>query len=323
MRRRAVLALATAGLLTLAGCGSGDPAPANPGTTDRTPSDAPPADAPRVPGLAIYESRYDVAETSERVQDGLRESGMVATVVDHAENAAGVGQELRPTTLVIGGAPPAGTPIMLAEQRAGLDLPKKLLAWETADGTVYLGHNSAEYIASRAGIPADSPALSTLRTASARIASTASGSDQPLADGDEVQAVTADGYLVEQRSDASVEESIARYQQAFAERGLTSLATVDHAEGAASIGAQLSPTTVTFTGNPKIGTTLLQANQTIGIDLPTRYLAWQDDAGTVRVGHPDIRALAQRHTVTGVGDTLTMIANATAMFTDIAAGAPH
>lgn len=100
------------------------------------------------------------------------------------------------------------------------------------------------------------------------------------------------------------------------------VATVEHALGTASIGAQLRPTQVTFVGNPAVGTPLLQASQTIGIDLPVRYLAWEDDASTVRVAYPDIRALAQRHAVTGPDEALAMIEKATASFTATAAGAP-
>ncbi|MDQ3152668.1 MAG: DUF302 domain-containing protein [Actinomycetota bacterium] len=315
--RRALLALATAGLLALTGCGSDtDPAPAEP-----APTDAPPATPPQVAGLAVYESRYDVVETSMRVQDGLRQAGMVVAVVDHAANASSVGQELRPTTLVIGGAPPAGTPIMQEQQRAAVDLPQKFLTWQAEDGTTYLAHNSAEYVAARAGIPADSPALDVLRTAAARISAAASGTDRPLSAGADVSVVTGDGYLVEQTSDASVPQSIARYQQAFTDRGLMAVATVDHAKGATSIGEQLRPTQVTFVGNPMVGTTLLQASQTIGIDLPVRYLAWEDEAGTVHLAHPDIRVLAERHSVTGTDETLDMIEMATARLTGTAAGA--
>ncbi len=79
---------------------------------------------------------------------------------------------------------------------------------------------------------------------------------------------------------------------------------------------------MTFVGNPAVGTPLLQASQTIGIDLPVRYLAWEDDAGAVRVDYPDIRTPAQRHVVTGVDEALTMIEKATAWFTATGGGRP-
>lgn len=96
--------------------------------------------------------------------------------------------------------------------------------------------------------------------------------------------------------------------------------TAADAAGAASIDLDLRPTSTTFVGNPMVGTKLLQASQTFGIDLPVRYAAWEDADGVVHVAHPDIRMLAERHRATGVDDTLDMVETATGMFTDTAAG---
>ncbi len=322
--RHHLLTLAALAALALTGCAAPGPAPAEPAAAPTTdPAAAPTTDsaapAPEeVPGLVVYPSAYDVAETSTRVQDGLAAAGMVTAVVDHAANAASIGEELRPTSLVIGGAPMAGSPVIAAGQTAGIDLPQKYLTWQADDGTVYLAHNSADYVGARAGIAPDSPALDALRMGSAGIAAAASGSDEPVSTGD--AAVDGEGYLVEQTADTSVAEAITRYQDAFGTAGLTPAGTVDHAAGAAGVGITLRPTQVTFVGNPMVGTALIQANQTMGIDLPVRYLAWEDEAGAVHVGHPDIRVLAERHGLTGVEDTLAMVENATAMFTTTAAG---
>jgi uncharacterized protein (DUF302 family) len=40
-------------------------------------------------------------------------------------------------------------------------------------------------------------------------------------------------------------------------------------------------TEVLIFGNPKAGTPLMQANKTIGIDLPLKVLAWEDAGGSV------------------------------------------
>lgn len=263
--------------------------------------------------MVVLASEYDVDETAERVRAALEEVGMVV----HAAGAASVGEQLRPTTLVVGGAPLAGTPLMLEEQRAAVDLPQKHLAWEDADGEVFLGYNSPDYVAARAGIAPDSDALAAARMGSAGVASMASGTDVPLSDG--VGEVTNDGYLVERTSDATVAEVIDRYEQAFAAKDLMLVGTVDHAAAAASINVMLRPTSTTFVGNPMVGTQLLQAVQTFGIDLPVRYVAWEDAEGVVHVAHPDIRVLAERHGATGVDEVLSMVEMATATFTGTAA----
>ncbi len=268
--------------------------------------------------MVVHASDYDVAETAERVSAALKEVGMVVATVDHAAGAASVGEQLRPTSLVIEGAPMAGTPLMLEQQRAGVDLPQKYLAWEAEDGEVYLGYNSSDYIAARAGIAPGSDALAAARKGSAGVAAIASGTAEPLSDGTE--SVTNDGYLIKGTSDTSVAKAIARYEAAFAEKDQKLVGTVDHAAADASIDIELRPTSTTFVGNPMIGTKLLKAAQTVGIDLPVRYVAWEDADGVVHVAHPDIRVLAERHGVTGVDATLDMIEKATGMFTDTAAG---
>ncbi|MGP4015595.1 DUF302 domain-containing protein [Saccharopolyspora sp. 5N708] len=63
--------------------------------------------------------------------------------IDHADNAAKAGLELRPTELVIFGNPHGGTPLMQERQTTGIDLPVKVLAWQDENGAVWLTYNSA------------------------------------------------------------------------------------------------------------------------------------------------------------------------------------
>jgi len=72
-------------------------------------------------------------------------------------------------------------------------------------------------------------------------------------------------------------------------------ARVDHAAGAAAAGLALRPTTVVLFGNAKAGTPLMQASQTIGIDLPLKALVFEDEAGKVWLAYNDPRWLAARH----------------------------
>lgn len=51
-----------------------------------------------------------------------------------------IGQELRPTELLIFGHPKGGTPLLLCSQTYGIDLPMRVLAWEDASGKHWLGY---------------------------------------------------------------------------------------------------------------------------------------------------------------------------------------
>ena len=78
-------------------------------------------------------------------------------------------------------------------------------------------------------------------------------------------------------------------------RGVAVIARIDHAAAAATVGLALAPTEALIFGNPKAGTPLMQAAQTIGIDLPLRALVWRDASGATFVGYNDPSWLAQRH----------------------------
>lgn len=78
-------------------------------------------------------------------------------------------------------------------------------------------------------------------------------------------------------------------------RGMTIFARIDHAAGATAAGLALRPTELLIFGHAKGGTPLMQAAQTIGIDLPLRALVWQDEANVTWLSYDDPAWLAHRH----------------------------
>jgi len=94
---------------------------------------------PALADLVKVESRHSVSATLDALEVALDKAG--ATVfarVDHARGAQDIGAELPASQLLIFGNPKLGTPAMQADMRAGLFLPLKALAYEDADGTVWL-----------------------------------------------------------------------------------------------------------------------------------------------------------------------------------------
>ena len=60
---------------------------------------------------------------------------------------------MHPAQLLIFGNPKAGTPLMIASPTIAIDLPLKALAWEDANGKVWLTYNEPEYLKERHGLP--------------------------------------------------------------------------------------------------------------------------------------------------------------------------
>jgi uncharacterized protein (DUF302 family) len=127
--------------------------------------------------------------------------------------------------------------------------------------------------------------------------------------------------LVSVASKYSVKDSIERLEADLKAKGITIFARIDHAAGAASVAMRLRPTELLIFGNPKAGTPLMQANQTIGIDLPLKMLAWQDTEGKVWITYNDLSWLARRHHLApGADATVNALANLLANLAKVAAG---
>ncbi len=111
-------------------------------------------------GLITKESAHSVQDTLDKLDKIVTEKGFtVFARVDHSAGAEKVGEELRPTQLLIFGNPKAGTPLMQKAQSMGLDLPIRVAAWEDSEGKVWLGYNDPNYLANRHGVTEMAPLL--------------------------------------------------------------------------------------------------------------------------------------------------------------------
>jgi len=101
-------------------------------------------------GLISVKSAHDVKTTADRLEGMLKQKGMnVFNRINHAQGAQKIGQELRPTELIIFGNPKVGTPLMQCAQSVGIDLPQKALIWQDAQGQVWLSYNDPNYLVER------------------------------------------------------------------------------------------------------------------------------------------------------------------------------
>jgi len=105
-------------------------------------------------GMTHLRSPHSVPETLKRLESLLQAKNLtVFARVDHSGEAEKVGLTMSPTQLIVFGSPQAGTPLMVASPTLAIDLPLKALAWEDADGQVWLSYNSPDYLQQRHNIP--------------------------------------------------------------------------------------------------------------------------------------------------------------------------
>lgn len=109
-------------------------------------------------------------------------------------------------------------------------------------------------------------------------------------------------YLFEGQLPA--EETVERLEKELASREIPVFAKFDHAQNAKDAGLELRPTTVLVFGSPKVGTGLMQADQSISLELPLRISVWEDEAGSTWLAFPRIPRMAaeyglEKHPVVG------------------------
>lgn len=93
--------------------------------------------------MAVENSRarcaHDVPHTVEALKALLAALNIpVFAVFDHGANAQAVGLSLRPTQVIVFGAPAVGTKLMEEEQAIALELPLRIVVWEDAEGGAWI-----------------------------------------------------------------------------------------------------------------------------------------------------------------------------------------
>jgi len=110
--------------------------------------------------------------------------------------------------------------------------------------------------------------------------------------------------LITRQSQFDVSTTLDRLEAALNEKGIKPLARVDHAAAARAVDLELRPTQVLFFGNPRLGTPLMQCDQTAGLDLPMRVSAWEDEDGTTWLGYHAPKVMFERLGLAGVSEVV-------------------
>jgi uncharacterized protein (DUF302 family) len=125
-----------------------------------------------------------------------------------------------------------------------------------------------------------------------------------------------DDRMVTKKSAYSVAATLDRLSEVLKTRGITIAARVDHAAAAEKVGQILKPTQLLIFGNPRLGTPLMQSNRRIGVELPMKVLAWEDDSGQVWLAYVKPQVLKSEYSVDGHDDIFKEMEQALDRLTD-------
>jgi len=133
-------------------------------------------------------------------------------------------------------------------------------------------------------------------------------------------ASTAMAERINVASNTNVQQSVERLTRVVEDAGARIFTKVDFAQGSASVGEHLRPTTVVIFGSPKIGAKALQDAQTMALYLPLRILFFEDANGQTWATYDDPAAVAKTHGLAADNPAVLAMKGALETFSAAASG---
>jgi uncharacterized protein (DUF302 family) len=105
------------------------------------------------------------------------------------------------------------------------------------------------------------------------------------------------GGIVTKQSNKSVAETVDRLTRVIEDRGFTLFRVIDHSGTAERAGVQMPDSKLVMFGKPAVGSKVMVAAPTAGLDLPLKVLVWEDPNSAVSLTYNSPGFLSERHQV--------------------------
>jgi len=132
--------------------------------------------------------------------------------------------------------------------------------------------------------------------------------------------LAGDDGMISKKSKYSVSATIDKLEKVLKSKGITIAVRWKHSDRANKVNIPLRSTELLIFGNPKLGSHMFTSNQTAGIDLPMKALAWKDESGVVWLTYNDPAYIARRHKISDRDHIVKKMTGALNNFTNIATG---
>lgn len=257
-------------------------------------------------GLSVSKSKHSFETTYNTLKNTLETNPNIKIIaeIDHHKNANSVNISINPTRVLIFGNPNLGTPLMQKNQLVGLDLPQKIVVYQTENKEVYVAFNSVKYVKER-HVLEDIDALSKINKALITITTKATENEiiENLSEGFNTSIIT-------KKSNQTFNDTYHTLKMIIDNNpNLKIIKEINHQENASSAGLSLSATRLLIFGNPKLGSPLMKESQTIAIDLPQKIIVWENN-GVVNISYNNPEFLKKRHHINSNNTIIATITNA-------------
>ncbi|MDF1874222.1 DUF302 domain-containing protein [Sulfurimonas sp. SAG-AH-194-I05] len=101
--------------------------------------------------------------------------------------------------------------------------------------------------------------------------------------------------IIIKESSCSVTKTIQNIKTILGKKGLRVFKVVNHQKNAKSVNMKMRESKLIVFGNPKLGTSLMKKDMTVGLDLPMKILVYKDKDEKVRMAYRNGTWLAGVH----------------------------
>jgi uncharacterized protein (DUF302 family) len=102
--------------------------------------------------------------------------------------------------------------------------------------------------------------------------------------------------IVIKESSCSVEKTVDNLKHIIQNKGLTLFSVVNHQQNAQGVGMKMAESQLVIFGNPKLGTSLMNEDIRVGLDLPLKILVYKDES-KVKLAYRNGSYLAKEHSL--------------------------
>jgi len=232
-----------------------------------------------------------VSEAVSEVSSTLEHQGFeVITVINHAAAAASVGLTLPDTQVILFRDIRTDVKLIKRSQTTAIDLQLKILVWND-NGSIRYKYNDSGYLADRHSIPFRDKRLSNIYHTLKQFGDQENG-------------------LISVPGSLPVADTVALLTTVLSDAGFRIPVTINFADDGSGKRRGLRDTSLIIFGNPLIGTQLMQNAREVALDLPQKFLVWEDKNGQTWISYNDPAYIAQRAYVQGLETLQGNIANA-------------
>jgi len=225
----------------------------------------------------LFEQASSGAEGVDFIRTTLENQGFeIVAIIDHQAGARSVDLALRPTQVILFRQARSDSALLRRTPLAALDLPHKFLVYEDENGEIQLRTNLPGFLIDRHDVPVFDGLVLKLERALAQFGRSDNG----------VRLVS---------SSQSVDRTVTALLEILKVRGFRIPAVMKFNERHHRFGRNPRDLQLIIFGNPQVGTPLMQNNQAIGLDLPQKFLVFEDRKRQVFIAFNDPRFLAQKH----------------------------